>query len=71
MALINPFGELALDSTVQKLVKIMFIGDVEITKTVDGNVTTFVKTGATNTTGIDTQTITIDKDTGITTKVWS
>ena len=40
--------------------------DITITKTVVGNVTTFVKTD-----GVKTQTIEIDGDTGITTKVWS
>lgn len=40
--------------------------DITITKTVAGNVTTFVKTD-----GVKTQTITIYKDTNITTKVWS
>ena len=78
MALRNAFEGLAVESKqdtiiekIDKLAKIQFIGNVTTTKSVLGDVTTFVKTGLTNTSGIDTQTITINKATGITTKEWS
>lgn len=57
---------LATEATLSKTVGFDKNSDITITKTVVGNVITFVKTD-----GVKTQTITINKDTGITTKVWS
>lgn len=62
---------IATEETLAKTVKTMFIGDVTITPSSDATNDYYVKTGTTNTTGITTQTITINKTTGIIEKRWS
>ncbi len=61
---------IATEATLAKTVKTMFTGNVSITKTVASPLTTFVKTGTTNT-AFNTQTIVINSTTGGITKVWS
>ena len=50
--------------------KTQFTGDVSISKSVVGNVTTYTKTGVTND-GHTTQTITLNSSTGAITKAWT
>ena len=70
-SIISSLGNFATEATLAKLNKTMFTGDVTITKTVASPLTTFVKTGTTNITGITTQTIIINSTTGGITKTWT
>lgn len=61
----------ATENTLNKLVETKFVGNKTTTPTEDATNKYYTQVGTTNTTGITTKTITINKTTGVITEEWS